>query len=480
MSLPTDGKALWPPQGAMPAAIHTWRAWYRGSRDRLTADAMPPQVAHPKFPFFWKRQRVEKLIRQAPPVHMPLAAEIAQTSADLLFGTMPELQVSEEAQQRLDELAAETGLANGLLEAAEVCAAVGGVFLRVSWDTDVADTPFLTSIAADHAVPEFAYGKLRAVTFWRELTPLGKGVWRHVERHERGFILHGLYVGDKTHLGDRGGLDEHEDTRDLPPVIELPEGLPELLVWHVPNIRPLPESSGSPHGRADIAGSEAMLDALDETMSSWTRDLRLGKTRILVPHDALEHGGAERGSGMFFDADREVFTELHGLDPGQMGIVVHQPQIRATEHEQTAERLIESIVSRAGYSPQTFGLRIEGRAESGTALRIREAKTYQTLDRKRRYWAPPLKSALEALLAVDRVIFKRRTIVETPVLVWPEPQATAQETAQTLALLRSAEAVSTETAVRMAQPDLDDEGVAEEVARIQAESARAPLAGPEF
>ena len=480
MGLPTDRNMLWPPRGAMPDDIHAWRAWYSGNPARLAADAAPPSAGRRSLLFFWRRQGGQTTVpRQAPPVHVPLAAEIAQTSADLLFGDMPDL-MAEEAQQRLDELSAQTGLAATLLEGAEVCAAISGVFLRVSWDKDVADDPFLTTIAADHAVPEFAYGRLRAVTFWRELEPRGKGVWRHLERHEPGVILHGLYVGDKTHIGDPVGLAGHEETAGLEALVELPEGVPQFLTWYVPNIRPAPGALGTPHGRADIAGAEDLLDSLDETYSSWVRDVRLGKARILVPHDALEQLSPGRGGGRYFNADAEVFTELDGMNPGEMNIAEYQPAIRAEEHEQTVLRLMESIVSRAGYAPQTFGLRIEGRAESGTALRLREGKTYQTLERKRRYWAPAVKAACAALLAVDRAVFGRPTVVETPVLAWKKPRETPQEIAQTLTLLRTAEAISIETAVRMAQPDLDDEKLAEEVARIRADSGRGPVSGPEF
>jgi len=76
------------------------------------------------------------------------------------------------------------------------------------------------------------------------------------------------------------------------------------------------------------------------------------------------------------------------------------------------------------------------------------------------------------MLAVDRTVFGRPTAVETPVIIWPEPRETAQELAQTLTMLRTAEAVSIETAARMAQPDLDDDKLAEEVARIREDAGR--------
>ena len=480
--LPSDPHMAWPPSGAVPSAVSTWRAWYAGNPAQLAAEAAPPaENRYARAFFFWRRQRQPTSVRQPPPLHVPLAAEIAQTSADLLFGEMPDLQVSKPVSDRLDELISETGVANTLLEAAEVCAAISGVYLRVSWDKAVSDMPFLTTIPADRAVPEFASGRLQAVTFWRELPGESRSVWRHLERHEPGYITHGLYYGDKTTLGDKMPLAAHPQTADLEEVIEIPKEIPGgMLAWYVPNMRPLHDAPGSPHGRADIAGAESLLDALDEAWSSWARDVRLGKARIILPHDALDPANRDRGAGRYFDHDREIFTELDGMDPKEMSILASQPAIRAPEHEQTVMDLIERIVSKCGYSPQTFGLRIEGRAESGTALRLREAKTYQTIDRKRRYWAPALKSALAAMLAVDRVVFGRPTVIETPVIVWPEPHATAMEIAQTLTMLRTAEAVSVETAVRMAQPDLDEDGVAEEVARIRADSGRGPVPEPEF
>jgi hypothetical protein len=51
--------------------------------------------------------------------------------------------------------------------------------------------------------------------------------------------------------------------------------------------------------------------------------------------------------------------------------------------------------------------------------------------------------------------------------------------AQTLTLLRTAEAASTETMVRMLHVDWDDQLVAGEVARIQAERG-APVPEPAF
>ena len=48
-----------------------------------------------------------------------------------------------------------------------MCAALGGVYLRVVWDTDVDDKPWLDLVPPDAAIPEFRYDRLVSVTFWR-------------------------------------------------------------------------------------------------------------------------------------------------------------------------------------------------------------------------------------------------------------------------------------------------------------------------
>ena len=471
MALPVNPKQSWPPLRENGGDLDTWAAWYSGDPQRLTADAQPQQNRTARL-FFWKRRT--PVGRPQSGLHMPLAGELASVSADLLFGDAFDLTVVDKAAaKRLDELRSETSLQNKLLEGAETCAALGGAYLRASWDKDLADEPFLTTMLPDHAVPEFRYGRLTAVTFWREVVgDAQKGVvLRHLERHERGVILHGLYRGEKDLLGHAIDLKASPDTEGLEPVITLPDALAKrLAVAYVPNVLPDKRRPTSPQGRADVEGCESLLDALDETYTSWMRDIRLGKSRIVVPADALEPAvfGGGRGAGKSFDADREVFTELE-VDPQHMDITPVQFDLRTAEHAETALHLFERIVSEAGYSPQTFGLKIEGRAESGTALRLREARTFKTMARKQRYWAPALADVCELLLVLDGAIFGRAVTAERPRVTWPEETATPQEVAQTLTLLRTAEAASTETMVRMLHADWADEAVQAEVARIQAE-----------
>lgn len=478
----------------MLSDLREWSAWYSGDPTKLASvyGTLAETTASQKVygsptagtrMRFWGR-RGESVPQSRQRLHVPVASDIASTSADLLFGEEPSLRIPEamganapadakQAQDRLGEIADNIGLTNLLLEGAEVSAALGGVYLRPGWDQEVADHPLLDVIHADAALPSFRGRSLAAVTFHRVVMVDGNNIWRHLEVHEPGWIYHGLYIGTPDSLGTRVPLQRHTDTETLPQEVRLPESLSQgLIVRYVPNVLPNRKYRDRPIGRADFAGQEGLMDSLDEAYTSWMRDIRLGQARIIVSEEALDRRG--RGQGASFDADREVFTTL-SMDPqtkanGQP-ITPVQFTIRTQEHADTCLHLFEKIVTMSGYSPQTFGVNIQGQAESGTALRIREGKTLKTRGRKARYWVPAIEQVLETMLAIDREVLGhtdhgvfRPSVDEAEVIV-----NNPVEVAQTVSMLRQARAASVETAVRMAQPDLDDEAVVAEVARIQDE-----------
>lgn len=507
MPLPDNGVSqTWPPaqHHGVLSDLNEWAAWYSGDTHRLgnVYSSRNDRPSERRLAYstvadrmrFWAR-RGDEVNTSRLRLHVPVASDIATTSADLLFGEEPTLRIREAAadnaptettvaQDRLLEIADLVGLPNLLLEGAEVCAALGGVYLKPGWDTDVADHPLLDVVHGDAAVPDWRGDRLAAVTFWRVLLRDNNTVFRLLERHEPGVVLTGLYVGNETHLGTRVPLDRHPESADLNEEVALPAELGlgnNLMVRYVPNVRPNRKRRHLPIGRADYAGVESLMDALDEAYTSWMRDIRLGQARIVVSEDALQRRG--RGQGAMFDADQEVFTALN-LDPttkaSSTPITPVQFEIRTQQHLDTCADLFERIVTSSGYSPQTFGLHIGGQAESGTALRVREGKTLKTRGRKARFWVPAIETVLETMLAIDSVVLGHRdhgvyrpSVDEADVIV-----NNPVEVAQSLSMFRTAQAMSIETAVRMAQPDLDDTELAAEVARIKEEQGAAAVVDP--
>lgn len=478
MPLPEGGnKMRWPPREWEDIydlyAEHD--AWYSGDPNKLAkVYSMRVATPTPRGQFWAKEVKEERRTM----IHVPIAGDIATTSADLLFSEPPKIRITEahaekadssakKAQERLDEIIAEGGIFNRLLEGAETCAALGGVFIKPNWDSELAPYPILSVAQADNALPEFKWGFLTAVTFWKVIEEENGVYWRLLERHENGVIFNGLYRGGHDTLGTRVPLTTRADTADIPEVVYT--NIKGIAVRYVPNMRPNRRFRGSSLGMSDYAGAEGLMDALDEVYSSWMRDIRLGRARIIVPEMFLQ----KRDDGQFvFDIDQEVFTSLD-IDPmsaEKAPITLSQFEIRTEQHQKAALDLLDRIIATAGYSPQSFGLQIEGRAESGTALNIRERKSFITKSKKERYWKTAIEDVLTMILQIDREQLRSGVDVFRPVVEFQDSlQNDILQTATAVEMLNRAQAASIETKVRMLHPDWDNEQVLAEVDKIMKE-----------
>jgi A118 family predicted phage portal protein len=504
MPLPETDQ-LWPPKALEPVRIKhaEWAAWWSGDAEALAAiyggQASPTAVNHPAqyrggvqgtLARMWWGQPLPAG-EQRTKLHVPLAADIATKSAELLFARPPKLTIagSTDATAWLaDRMAG--GLAATLLEAGEAAAALGGAFLRVCWDKATADEAWIGAVDADRAYPEWRWGRLVAVTFATVLEHSSTTVIRHLERHEAGVIRHGLYKGTPSKLGRALPLAAHPVTASLARGSErealVPTGATGLTVAYIPNVRPAPlwrhVPAAASLGRADIAGSEGLLDALDESWSSWMRDLRLGKARLVVPHDYLRPGAP--GEGATWHADQEVFTPLRMMPSaeGTPQITATQFAIRVEEHSRTARELTHQILRKAGYSPATFGLETDGAAAvTATEIRARQSASLGTRAKKTRYAAPAIAAVAVALMEVTRAVFGADAAPEPgPVLVdfADAVPNSAIEDAQTLQALNIAEATSIRTRVALLHPDWTKEQVDAETAAIATERGLGPVADP--
>jgi hypothetical protein len=462
-------------------------AWYSGDRARLERIYGYAPEARERRKLWGRRSTEYRIRRRETRLHVPLAGDIARTSADMLFADMPTIRVEDgPTQTRLDHLLDEGMVQETLLGAAEQAAALSGVFLRVTWDRELAPRPLLTVMQPDAAIPEFRFGMLRAVNFWQELTGSTEyTVWRHIERHEPGRVVHALYEGGPDTIGRRVPLTEHPDTADLAAETILdddgepaiPTGITQLTAAYVPNMLPNRLHRSSPVGRSDYAAVHDLFDALDTTWTSWLRDIRLARARLIVPDAYLESQGP--GQGASFDDDREVWAGLRMPPNDGSGITLAQFAIRVEEHQRTAEATVRQAVQTAGYDAASFGLDGDGQPVTATEVDNRRARGLITRRKKAGYWRRALADMLHVMLLIDAAQFGSPITPERPRVEFGSGVAESeQQTATTLDLLARAGAVSTATKVKILHPDWDDTAVQREVAAILAETgAGAPDPG---
>jgi A118 family predicted phage portal protein len=430
-------------------------------------------------------------------LHVSLAQEICRTAANLLYSEPAKALVVpateganvDTVQERLDVIAG-PDFEQLSISAAEISAALGGVYKRVTWDAAV-DHVFITKVDADMAWPEFRWGRLTAVTFWRTVGEEHQTVWRHLERHEldntgNGVIIHGLYRGTKDNLGNPMAFADHASMRWLtePAVAAtlidgntFTTGTPGLGAVYAPNISPSAlwrnDPVGANLGRSDLEGIEQKLDALDELYSSWLRDIRLGKGRLIVGDSMLRDLGAGLGAG--FDLDKTIFTPVKAAPSSassqQMAIEQVQFQIRTDDFLKAIDHFRRIILAAAGYSPSTFGLTDDGSAMTATEVAARQSLSFTTRKRKILGVKPADEEILTKALAVDAAVFPSGGAQPLKVVLeWPDGVSDDPKTiAETNQMDYNSQSTSIETRVRRANPDWDDIKVQEEVVRIKDE-----------
>jgi len=457
--------------------LEEWSAWYSGSSQRLLEfyqRKLPHTIGHVDNSKFWREYASEGEER----IHIPLASDISKYSAGLLFSEPPNIYVKEaneenpssvavNTQERLRYITEKNNSYQIFVESAETASALGGAYLKINWDKEVADVPLLRVAQPDNAIPEFKYGFLTKVTFFRTVKEDASSTYRHFEIHSKGKIENKLFKGSTDYLGKEIDLSYLEETQGLLPEIE--PGEDDLVVRYIPNDLPNRMWRDKHIGNSDYQGLEGLFDSLDEVYSSLMREIKLSKADKIVPESWLSYNEA---TSKLEYRDKMTYTGMN-IPPDEMQKPeLLQPKIRTDKYIQTILHLTDRIVDSAGYAPQSFGLNIKNRAESGTALRIRERKSLKTRSKKEKYFKKPIQDMMELLLKVDRVQFGTSMIdpnLEVKVTFADSIQEDPTEIAQSLRDIESAVAMSVEQKVKTLHPEWSDKEVAREVKKVKDE-----------
>lgn len=434
---------------------------------------------------FWGREQANP---DAPlkKLHVPIASTIPVVSAGELFSeplTVVTAEADKAHQDAVDAMFNVPGFQSALYTSAVHSSALGGVYGRIVWDDKIGES-WIDWVDIDNAIPEWRWGRLAAVTFWTELeSDDDRIVWRHLERHEPGRIVHQLYRGTPSNLGKLQALSDHPSTADLPDDgggVET--GIKELTAAFVPNDDANPEWRNHPTlkylGRPDISADVIpLMDQLDEVYSSLMRDYRLGKARVYASNELLQSNGP--GGGLSMPDDQEMVTRLGAsLKDGDMTTLFEffQPDIRVEQHAQGVEMLTREILRRTGYSPISFGMP-DDVAQTATEATGKAKLTLTTTQGKSRHYTGPLSALTTACARVSAAKFpdKGAALTEPLEIEWPQfARESELSKSQTVQGWSTAGAASTRTMVGFLHPDWDEEKVDAEVEEIKGDAPAIP------
>ncbi len=475
---------IWTPDQDRMRALARARAWYTGKKLETDSGTL-----------FWEEASPTSLWTQRGPearetrIHVPVAAELALTAADFLFGSGIEVQaVDQELDEQLERARAK--LAPLLTLAADRASGLGEVYFRLGWDDDEGT---VSRIDAAKVHPTWSYGRMTKAVVRHELPQFEGKTWYHYETYVPGAIQHELYqLGTDGKENGPFPLARHPETwvlvlategipqEDLATLnllsVALPEGLKtRLALVDVLNKEPRDDRVG---GASDTDGNESLMATVDEAITSLQRDIRLGKARVIVDETMLSRS-AELLKGMRFDTTAEIFAPLM-----RSGIKDHDPlkaiqfDIRAEGHLMAARSAAHRVVSMAGYDPESLVTERSSLPESAAARRLREARSLRTTGSKGDRWIPKIREILQGLMVIDASLENR--ILPIPELDLELREAVSPDLAEragTVAVLRAAKVMSLATSVRTLHPDWDEAKIDQEVEAIQAEAPDVTLGG---
>ena len=478
----------WPPMDLERYKMKEHSTWYSGEAELLANFYFDNDLQNYLMLNYGTRNSNKFWARQIKNqsdffIHVPVANDISETSSAFLFGESPIIRFGSDSegmkdnQKQLDDMLTKSGFFKKIIEGAEVASAIGGVYMKVAWDSELSEWPIPVIAQCEQAFPEFRFGKLVRVTLVYEVSNDGSTVYRLAETISKGKIENVLYKGSADNLGSKCSLGECDATKGMKQSVDTAD---VMTCVYIPNLLPNKLDRQSPMGRSDYQGQETLMDALDEVFSAWMVDVQIARGKLHVPSGYVKEleGGKKK-----YNIDTMMYEELD-VDPTSMTdpIKATQFEIRSQQFEQTCLNLLDRIITSAGYSPQSFGLNIAGRAESGTALNVRERKSFATTNKKQSYWEDGLKDFIKAMCTIKQAFLGGSFTCELDVNIAFSDGISnnLSEVSNSVKTLSDAKAISTDTKVRMVHPEWTDEQVEQEVERIlNDESVGMPQDNPE-
>lgn len=276
-----------------------------------------------------------------------------------------------------------------------------------------------------------------------------------VEVHEPGMIYNFLY------LIEAGKVKQELDVKQylgLEPEDET--GIPEFLIYHIPNYR-LDEEYWGIHDYVDI------LTLQDEANNRFSQIAKImdkhADPKMRGPAEAME---TTSSGEKYLDIKKYNYFPYkeNGVKPEY---ITWEAQLDHAFKE--IDYILKMMFMVTETSPAAFGLEEGGVAESGRALKFRLMRTLAKTARKKRYYDYAIKKALEVAQMVEQKYGSGGEVQEINI-EWrdglpDDPKETAEETE----ILDRAGAISLEQKIRKNHPNWTDEEVNQEVNRIKAE-----------
>jgi hypothetical protein len=402
------------------------------------------------------------------------AGLISKICADLLFGEQIKVIIGEEDSEErkaLNNIVINNKLHTRCYEMSLASSFRGDAVFKArfgkpaAWDKEKA---IIEAVPPSYFFPHLNGDNIQEMTgctlAWEK--KLGDKKYLRKEIHTPGLIENELWQLDGSKVKGRVKLSTLGEYVGLPESQET--GYPGLLVEHVPNWR----LDDMFWGISDYADLESMFDELNNRVSKISRILdKHSDPKLILPPGMMKYD--ERNKRWYINKEDLQVVEVDQAEVGDLPrYLVWDAQLEAAFKQ--IDKLLDLLMMMSEVSPSVFGMDKNGIAESGRALKFRLLRTLAKVNRKKLYFDQGLKNILYAAQVLDVTHGKASYEPQVPRIEWADGlPADPLEQSEIEANRMAAGNTSLESSVRR-MDGLDDEGLKEELDRIQKEKQQAP------
>ncbi len=457
------GRGTWPPEQVAQkwGEVGAWQDLRDNKQDQVWAEAQAQGLA----PASTNKRHIQ----------VPIAGLIPRVSSTLVCGGPARFLAGvEEDKDNLEAIVGHNDLKQIIDRAAFLSSSESEAYARVYVDDSTPrgrKVPILEVLSTTRVIPIFKGSELiRADVVSTGYADKGKKVYRLFETYDPGTITYSLNLGTATEIGspvpvalwnevDPNWSIALDNPDDLFIVQET--GVDELLMVHIPN--------GS-YCQSDYDGLTPLLYAYNGVVTVAYEDYFATRARLLADESLRDSSGNLSQETQVIWGNTS--SDLSGSEGDLLKAV--EGSFGAEGHLSYQNDMLDKILMLAGISPAALGRGIEGSSVSGTALRLRMIQSLAEANNRRQILQSRFSNLLRMAALLDVYDFGDKKA--TP---WFDADAKptvelsegipvdALESATTAASLLSAGLASREHAVAIAQPQLTEEQVLEEVEKIE-------------
>lgn len=332
---------------------------------------------------------------------MNVAKVLADEFTAFTFSEQVELSIGDKAIEKyVSECLENNGFWDNITRILPHAYALGGCAMKLFVHNDEIDIDY---IHADRFIPVEWNGKIITAAIVVSKSTRNDKHYTLFEYYKFGKVTYKLYRSDSTAtLGVRAELSELYE--QLPETIDYGCETP-VFVYFKPAVSNNAEYD-TPLGMSVYANAIDTLKALDITFDSFSREVVLGKKRIIVPSQATtQYYDSKAESWMTaFDTDDEAYVVFNSDDSEDLKIIDNTLNLRIQEHVDAINSLLNILCFQTGLSAGTLSFDAVHGLKTATEVISEESKTQRTVKNNKNLFTEALEEIIQAIITLGRYL----------------------------------------------------------------------------